>query len=123
MHGDEWRWWLVGSLGRPGLHDEAASPNRHGVHDGERQAALAGRGKAVHADLSRPSRRAQVRVALGPHLHLPDGGVPVINHGLDHSLQRNQQNKQTDLEGTNPPSRSKVSFDASEIKGAWFSHR
>lgn len=88
VHGDERQRRHVGGDGRPGLHDEASGADGHGVHDGQRRAPLAGRGKAVNADFSRPRRhgQARARLALGPHLHLSDRGVPVINHRLEHSL-------------------------------------
>lgn len=87
VHVGEQRRCHIGGAGRPGLHDEASGADGHGVHDGERWAPLAGRGKAVNADFSRPRRHGQsgARLALGTHLHLPERGVPVINHRLEHS--------------------------------------
>lgn len=69
------------------LHHEASGAGRDDVQHGERRAPLAGRGQPVHPDLARPR---QVRLALGPHLHLPNRGVPVINQRLDH-VQRTTQ--------------------------------
>lgn len=99
MHGDKWRWGLVRSgCCRPRLHHEAAATGGHGLQDGERRAPLAGRGEAVHPDLPHPCRRSQVRLPLGPQLHLPDGDVPKINRRFDHILGTDH----TDRIRTNP---------------------
>ena len=86
VHGDKRRGRLVRSGRRPRLHDEAAATRGHGLQDGERRAPLAGRGQAVHSDLPHPRRPRQVRLPLGPQLHLPDGDVPKIYHRFDHVL-------------------------------------
>lgn len=84
VHGDERRRGLIHGGRGPGLHHEAATARGNGVQHGERRAPLAGRRQVVHPDLPRPRRHRQVRPALGPHLHMPNGGAPVINHGFDH---------------------------------------
>lgn len=81
VHGDERRRGLVSSGSGLELHHEASGAGRNDVQHGERRAPLAGRGQPVHPDLARPR---QVRLALGPHLHLPNRDVPVINQRLDH---------------------------------------
>lgn len=87
VHGDERRRGLVSRGSGLRLHHEASGAGRDDVQHGERRAPLAGRGQPVHPDLARPR---QVRLALGPHLHLPNRGVPVINQRLDH-VQRTAQ--------------------------------
>jgi hypothetical protein len=118
VHGDERLGWLIRCLGQPGLHDEAASTDGHGMHHGERLAPLAGRGKAVNADLSSPRCRCQARVAAGPHLHLADGGVPEIYHRPDHSLETSSKQISNESSG-----QSSFGSCPQATKGSWFSHR